>query len=51
METKEKPNMFSPNDFMVGEVSEENIKKALLETLSVSLPWLEKENASSISLI
>ena len=35
---KRKPNMFSPNDGMVSEISEENIEKALLGTLSVSLP-------------
>ena len=39
---KRKPNMVSLNDGMVSEISEENIKKALLETLSVSLSWLEK---------
>ena len=48
---KRKPNMFSPNDGMVSEISEENIEKALLGTLSVSLPWLEKENASTTSVI
>ena len=47
---KRKPNMFSPNDGMVSEISEENIKKVWLGTLSVSLPWLEKENASTTSV-
>ena len=48
---KRKPNMFSPNDGMVSEISEKNNEKSLLGTLSVSLPWLEKENASTTSMI
>ena len=48
---KKKKNMFLPNDGMVSEISEENIEKVWLGTLSVSLPWLEKENASTTSVI
>ena len=48
---KRKSNMFLPNDGMISEISEENIEKALFGTLSVSLPWLEKEYASTPSVI
>ena len=44
---KRKPNIFSPNE----EMGKENIEKDLPDTLSVSLPWLEKENVSSTSLL
>ena len=51
METKENQIYFRQMTGMVSEISEESIEKALLGTLSISLPWLEKENASTTSVI